>query len=122
LFGIQFESIHINIMPAKKRKLQRPWQEIAEEAQYHRDTTIALVKPGLPQAFENIQFSEGLPNNSMNVPGRALHPKDFRITERLPEELVLSMAAGELSAVDVTTAFLRRAVLAQKLASLLRSL
>jgi hypothetical protein len=101
----------------KKRKLQRPWEEIAKEAQDHRDGSLARVKPGLPEAFERIQFSGELPKNSISVPGKALHPRDFRITETLPEELLKSLASGQLSAVDVTTAFLRRAVLAQKLVS-----
>jgi hypothetical protein len=54
----------------------------------------------------------------MDVPGKALHPRDFHITQKLPEELIKLMAAGDLTSMDVTTAFLRRAVLAQKLVSL----
>jgi amidase len=106
---------------SKKRKLQRPWQKVAQEAQNYRDSSLARVQPGLPEAFERIQFSGELPKNSTSVPGKALHPRDFRITEKLPEELLKSLASGELSAVDVTTAFLRRAVLAQKLVSSSRS-
>lgn len=103
------------VPPAKKRKPNRPWQEIAKEAQQHRDETISRVSPGLPVAFERIQFSEGLPLHSMHVPGKALHHKDFEITNKLPEQLLSLMASGSLTASDVTTAFLRRAVLAQKL-------
>jgi hypothetical protein len=99
----------------KKRKIQRPWQDIAKEAQEHRDASLARVVPGLPEAFERIQFSGELPKSSIHVPGKALHPRDFRITETLPEVLLESLAKGNLSAIDVTTAFLRRAVLAQKL-------
>ena len=100
-----------------KRKAKRPWQEIAKEAEDHRRESLVKVVPGLPAAFENIQFSTVLPQNSTGVPGKALHPKDFQITQRLPEELIQLMARGELSSVEVTTAFLRRAVLAQKLVS-----
>lgn len=101
--------------PSKKRKPNRPWQDVAKEAQQHRDETLSRVSPGLPVAFERIQFSEGLPLNSMDVPGKALHHRDFEITNKLPEELLSLMASGSLTASDVTTAFLRRTVLAQKL-------
>jgi amidase len=100
-----------------KTKAKRPWQEIAKEAEDHRRASLAKVIPGLPVAFERIQFSEALPKSSMDVPGKALQPKDFQITQKLPEELIRLMASGELSSVEVTTAFLRRAVLAQKLVS-----
>jgi len=101
----------------KKRKLQRRWQEVAKEAQDHRDASLAKVRLGLPEAFQYIQFSGGLPKISTIVPREALHLNDYRITETLPEDLLDSLASGKLSAVDVTTAFLRRAVLAQKLVS-----
>jgi amidase len=107
----------MSMAESRKRKFQRPWVEIAQEAQDHRDGSMAKVKPGLPEAFERIQFSGGLPKNSIGVPGKTLHPRDYRITETLPEVLIESLASGLLTAVDVTTAFLRRAVLAQKLVS-----
>ena len=100
-----------------KRKRDRPWQEIAQEAQDHRDASLARVQPGLPAAFERIQFSEELPKSSMPIPGKALHPRDFQITQTRPEELIKALASGDLSPTIVTTAFLRRAALAQKLVS-----
>lgn len=100
-----------------KSKTKRPWQEIAREAEDHRRESLTKVTPGLPAACEQIQFSEGLPTNSMNVTGKALHPRDFQITQKLPEELITLLASGDLTSVDVTTAFLRRAALAQKLVS-----
>ena len=103
------------MVQTSKRKRERPWQEIAKEAQDRRDASLAKVQPGLPAAFERIQFSEELPKNSMNIPGKALHPRDFQITETLPEQLVKALSTGGLSAMNVTTAFLRRGALAQKL-------
>ena len=100
-----------------KRKREQTWQEVAKEAQDHRDASLAKVQPGLPAALERIRLSEGLPKNSMSIPGKTLHPGDFRITETLPEQLVKALSTGELSATNVTTAFLRRAVLAQMLVS-----
>ncbi|KAH8674621.1 amidase signature domain-containing protein [Tricladium varicosporioides] len=108
--------------PNKKIKLHRPWQDVAKEAQDYRDASIAQVIPGLPAAFEDIQFSEALPISSMDVCGKALHPRDYRITQHLPEELIKMLAEGELTAVDVTTAFLRRARLAQKLTNCITEL
>lgn len=51
----------------------------------------------------------------MGVPGKFFHQNDFQITQKDPEELLRLVACGELGSVDITTAFLRRAVLAQKL-------
>jgi hypothetical protein len=53
----------------------------------------------------------------MMTPAKVLHPDDVRITEMLPESLLALLASGELTATEVTTAFLRRAVIAQKLVS-----
>ena len=109
--------------PNKKQKSQRPWQDIAKEAQDHRDATLAQVKPGRPELFaefeedlENIQ-SNPLKGFSVMTAGKVLHPDDANVTEMLPEKLLPALASGELSATNVTTAFLRRAVIAQKLVS-----
>jgi hypothetical protein len=109
--------------PSKKQKLQRPWREIAKEAQDHRDATLAQVQPGRPDLFE--KFEEDLENiqcdplkgASIMTAGRVLHPDDVNITKMLPENLLTALASAELSAISVTTAFLRRAVIAQKLVS-----
>jgi hypothetical protein len=96
---------------AKKETKKKPWQEIAKEAQQHRDASIAMALkeqelPPLPTP---------LPKNVMGVPGLILSRREREITEMLPEELLGMLAAGELRAVDVTMAFLRRAALAQQL-------
>ena len=109
--------------PNKKQKLTRPWQAIAEEAQGHRDSTLAQVKPGRPDLFR--KFEEDLENSQQSplkgastfAAGEVLHPDDVNITQMLPESLIAALANGELSATNVTTAFLRRAVIAQKLVS-----
>ena len=109
--------------PNKKQKLQRPWQDIAKEAQDHRDATLAQVKPGRPELFE--KFEEDLQNVQSNplkgfsimTVGKVLHPDDVNVTKMLPEDLLPALASGELSATNVTTAFLRCAVIAQKLVS-----
>jgi amidase len=94
--------------PSSKTKPKRPWQEIAKEAQDYRAAGIAALATNAPEFFE-------LPKNSTSVPGIILNPRDLQITRSLPEELLKLLANGELSATDVTTAFLRRAALAQKL-------
>jgi hypothetical protein len=108
------------MVESKKRKLVRPWQDVAKEAQDHRDVSLAKVKPGSPKAFQNIQFSGALPKNSTIIPEKYLHLNDYRITEMFPEDLLEALASGKLSAVDATTAFLRRAVLAQKPVNIIR--
>jgi amidase len=98
--------------PSKKPKLQRPWQDIAKEAQDHRD---ASIEPFLGTTEKGGGVPDKLPKNSMGVPSTALSPRDLEITQLLPEQLTKLLASGKLSSTEVTTAFLRRAALAQKL-------
>lgn len=98
--------------PLKKPKLQRHWQDIAKEAQDHRD---ASIEPFLGIIGRGVGVPEKLPKNSMSIPSTALSPQDHEITELLPEQLIKLLAAGKYSSTGVTTAFLRRAALAQKL-------
>lgn len=93
----------------KKQKKPRPWQDIAREAQEHRDATIALIKPMLPP------LPAHLPKNVMNIPATLLTPAELRTTDMVPEDLLRELAEGRLTAEAVTTAFLRRAGMAQGL-------
>lgn len=107
--------------PNKKLKAHRPWREIAKEAQDHRDASLAQVKPGLPDSFNEWERElethlSDLLNGAVTA-AKFLHPEEVRITEMLPEGLLALLASGELSATAVATAFLRRAVIAQKLVS-----
>jgi hypothetical protein len=90
-------------------KRKRPWQDIAQEAQQYRDESIAQVWPDLPQ------FPENLAKNVTEIPGTVLSQEEVQITEMPPEGLLSVLASGDLTAVAVMTAFLRRASLAQKL-------
>ena len=100
-----------------KAKAKRPWQGIAKEAQDHRDASLDRVPSGFPGALEKYISSKGLPQNSMSVPSKILSLTELEITEMAPEELLEALATRRLRATEVTTAFLRRAVIAQKLAS-----
>ena len=95
--------------PKSAVKKKRRWQDIAQEAQEYRDASIARVQPNLAQLPEN------LPKDVTKIPGTVLSRKEVQITEMPPEDLLRVLASGELTAVAVTTAFLRRAALAQKL-------
>ncbi|KAL9610378.1 MAG: hypothetical protein Q9167_004918 [Letrouitia subvulpina] len=95
-------------MPRARPK--RPWQDIAREAQGHRDESLASVKPELPE------LADALPATIVGIPAQVLTPEEVKITETLPEELLGSLASGSLTAAAVTAAFLRRTALAQKLA------
>lgn len=101
--------ISFGMAQVSKTKKKRPWRDIAREAQQYRDASIARVQPELPQLPEN------LPKNVTKIPGTVLYWEEIKITEMLPEDLLSALASGELTAVAVTTAFLRRASLAQKL-------
>ncbi|ORY19818.1 amidase signature domain-containing protein [Clohesyomyces aquaticus] len=97
-------------MPAsiQKRPISPSWGEIAKKAQDHRDASIALLDPPLPEIAE-------LPLNSTPVPKTILTAEEVAITEADPVGLVSQLASGTLTSVQVTEAFLRRAGLAQKL-------
>jgi amidase len=96
--------------PSRKMKPKRPWQEIAREAQEYRDASLATFATDVPPALETIK-------NSKIIPMELLQVEDLTITVFRPEELVKLLANRELTATEVTTAFLRRATLAQKLVS-----
>jgi len=95
--------------PSKKVKTRRPWQDVAQEAREYRDASIARLQPPLPE------LPKELPKNIFATLCEALDPEETRITEALPEDLLARLASGNLTATAVTTAFLRRAGLAQKL-------
>jgi len=89
-----------------------PWQETAKIAQDLRDKSIAEVQPTVPDVPTQ------LPLNVTGLPGQLLTAAEVKITETPPETLIARLAAGELTSVEVTKAFLRRAGLAQKLVRL----
>ncbi|KAF2114742.1 amidase signature domain-containing protein [Lophiotrema nucula] len=96
-------------MPPSASKLRRPWQEIAKEAQDYRDATIASLNPPVPRVPSD------LPKAVTSLPESLLDSDDIRITILPPEDLLNALAAGHLSAAEVTSAFLRRAAVAQGL-------
>ncbi|KAL1970451.1 hypothetical protein VTN77DRAFT_4095 [Rasamsonia byssochlamydoides] len=94
----------------------RPWQEVAKLAQEARDKSIALVQPPVPDVPAD------LPGNVSEIPKQLLTPSEVEITETAPETLVQELASGKLTSVQVVTAFLRRAGLAQKLTNCITEL
>lgn len=99
----------------RKTKSKRPWEDVAKEAQDYRDASIWRV-PGITDISGRLTSLEES-KWSIDTPSMFLESKDVQITQCLPEDLVAMLGRGELSAVEVTTAFLRRAALAQKLVS-----
>lgn len=96
-------------MPPKKA-----WQTIAKEAQDYRDSTIS--GPSAPKVPAN------LPKNVMSLPDAILDTGVITITNLPPEELVNSLATGQLKALAVTQAYLQRAALSQGLVNCLTEL
>ncbi|KAE8154674.1 amidase signature domain-containing protein [Aspergillus avenaceus] len=91
------------------RHAKPSWQDIAQGVQKTRDDSIARVEPALPA------LPEALPSRVIDVPRQVLSASEVDITESPAEALVASLASGKLTATAVTKAFLRRAVIAQKL-------
>ncbi|KAK9447604.1 amidase signature domain-containing protein [Limtongia smithiae] len=74
-----------------------------------RDESCAKVEPPLGP------LPDPLPLNVTSIPAMVLTAEECYITESDPIVITEKIARGELSAVQVTKAFLRRAALAQKL-------
>lgn len=87
------------------------WQVVVDQVQSHRKSTIAKVQPPIPE------IPAQLPRNVTAIPRKLLSSREIDITEQTAEKLVSSLATGDLSSREVTNAFLRRAGLAQSLAS-----
>ena len=83
------------------------WQEVAADRQAYRDATIASLKPALPDITS-------IPLNTIPLAKQFLTAQEIKITETTVEDLVSKLAKAEISALEVTKAFLRRAGLAQK--------
>ena len=82
------------------------WQEVAADRQAYRDATIATLEPALPDL-------PAIPLNTTPLAKQILTETEIRITETAVEDLIPKLAKGELTAVEVARAFLRRAALAQ---------
>lgn len=83
------------------------WQEVAADRQAYRDASIAALEPALPDIAS-------IPLNTIPLAKQVLTESEIRITQTAVEELAPMLAKGELRAVEVVKAFLRRAGLAQK--------
>ncbi|MCJ1378120.1 hypothetical protein MMC17_001216 [Xylographa soralifera] len=87
------------------------WQEVAKTAQEYRDASIGRVEPAVPNV------PQYLPRDVTSIPKELLSKEEVEITQTLTEDLLKSLASGELTSTTITKAFLRRAGLAQKLAN-----
>ncbi|KAF3932953.1 Acetamidase [Dactylellina cionopaga] len=93
------------------------WQKIAAERQQHRDSSISRVSPQI-FGFD----TKNLPLNVLNTARSMLTKKEIEITEKGSMELLELLASGKLTAVEVTSAFLKRAAAAQKLVNCITEL
>ena len=89
------------------------WRECVAKALQRRDLSLSKIPGDLSQ----IDDTDLQSNNVTTIPDKVLSADDRDITQKNAEELLLALASGSLSSVAVTTAFLRRASLAQKLVS-----
>ena len=92
------------------------WQEVAKIAQDHRDDSIRRVKPPIPEVPDQLTLDR------TEIPKYLLSTEETVITQTAPEQLVASLASGKYTSTAVTTAFLRRAGLAQALANCITEL
>ncbi|KAK3080418.1 hypothetical protein LTS18_001552, partial [Coniosporium uncinatum] len=92
------------------------WQETAKLMRDHRDESITAVQPTLSDVPSQ------LPLNITSLPKQLLTNREIEITETSPEDLLSALGSGTLSSTEVTSAFLRRAGLAQKLVNCITEL
>ena len=84
------------------------WEEKARKERERRDAELAKVEPPLSFAKEK------LPLNSQDLPQQLLTPREYEITQNNNVATLLhKLQTWELSAEEVTRAFLRRAAIAQ---------
>jgi len=92
------------------------WQETSQLMRDYRDESIAVVQPTVPDVPSE------LPLNVTSLPKKLLTGLEIKITETTPEELLIALSSGTHSSTEVTSAFLRRAGLAQKLVNCITEL
>ena len=85
------------------------WEDVARDAQKHRDSTIDAIEPPLPLLPSDIS------HNVIDIPRQTLSQEEIQITETPILRLLQLLKTGEVTATAVTNAFLRRAAVAQKL-------
>jgi amidase len=88
------------------------WQEVAADRQRHREATLAALNPPLPTIS-----SSSSELDKTTIPASLLTPHELEITNTNVEDLLLKLSSGRWSCKEVTTAFLRRAGLAQGLSN-----
>ncbi|KAF2994002.1 hypothetical protein E8E13_002387 [Curvularia kusanoi] len=94
----------------------KTWVDIVEEAQAHRNATIAALSPLAPKVPSN--FAKSV----MHIPEELLDDSVLSITDMPPEDLLQALSTGQLSAAQVTDAYLQRAAVAQGLSNCLTEL
>ena len=96
--------------PKRKRQTKDPtWESIAREAQQYRDGSINQVLPPVPDVPRSFL------GNATSLPASVLSEEEIQITELCSTELLSEIASGRITATLVTSAFLSRAAIAQKL-------
>lgn len=88
------------------------WIQVAEEAQAYRQASIDRCQSITQEVAAQIGDSLDSTNLS-GISKKVLSSEELEITESLPEDLQSALAGKKYSATAVTTAFLKRAVVAQ---------
>ncbi|KAF3917695.1 Acetamidase [Arthrobotrys entomopaga] len=94
-----------------------PWQQIAKERQEYRDASVSRITPPIPEVDTG-----SLPLSVIDTARSMLTAREVEITEKDSMELINLMSSGDLTAIEVTNAFLRRAGVAQKLVNCITEL
>lgn len=86
----------------------KTWEEKASWVRSNRDESLTKIQPPL------LELLDQLPLNSQSLPQSVLSEREIEITEKYSvAELITKLQSRQVSAEEVTRAFLRRAAVAQ---------
>lgn len=93
------------------------WKSLAAKACAMRDESMKMVDEYFPNKDSNhlTELPDPLPLNVTDLPKKYLTTEDYEIVETKPLELVEKIVAKEYTCLQVAGAYLRAAVLAQRL-------
>jgi Asp-tRNA(Asn)/Glu-tRNA(Gln) amidotransferase A subunit family amidase len=108
--------------PKKKVRRAKTWQQVAEEAQRHRDGTLTAFSHCLK--LEELEQAKAASSNATQLPAQmpSVEEATLEITALSPKSLAKKIALGVHTASDVVSAFSTTAAIAQKAVNCLTEL
>ena len=99
--------------PKKKTRRAKTWQEVAAEAQQHRDATLTAFGNGL--SLQELERAKASCSNATQIPAQmsSVRQSVLQITALSPKALAQEIASGIFKATKVVAAFSHTAAITQ---------